>query len=60
MGSKTGGSPAGPHDPRQPREGPWASAGAPPPRGAGSVGPQVGAQPEVWGLQTFELEEVLI
>lgn len=60
MGREARGSPAGPHGPRQPREGPWTSAGAPLPREAGSVGPQLGAQPEVWGLQTFELEEVLI
>lgn len=60
MGREACGSPAGPHGSRQPREGPWASASAPSPREAGSVGPQLGAQPEVWGLQTFELEEVLI
>lgn len=65
MGREARGSPAGQSStdlqgPRQPRAGSQTPTGPPSPREAGSIGPPLGAQPEVWGLQTFELEEVLI
>lgn len=58
-GALQGRAPQSLQGPRQPRAGSQTPTGPPSPREAGSIGPPLGAQPEVWGLQTFELEEVL-